>query len=735
MRTHNTVFRLTTAAAIGGLTLGPAMQQAAWAQTPPPPADAAPAGPNAGDPPARVGRLASLAGTVSFHTAGQDHWDAAIQNYPVTSGDAFWTEPQAAAAIEIGSTHIALSEQSEFDVDTLDNTALAATEPQGEVYLRVPMVANGETYTITTPRGSVAINAVGRIEIAAGDTDTPTTVTVVDGSATVTGPNLSLSVGAHQTATITGTENFQGSVGAETDDAFLTAQLQLEQQLPPLANAQPASSANATATATVQAPATAAVQAPATAAYTPPPVVQEMTGASDLETQGSWADTSNYGHVWYPPVQRDWVPYRDGHWGYVAPWGWTWIDNSSWGFAPFHYGRWVDVDDRWGWTPIAAGETEAVAEPGYYAGPVYSPALVSFVGIGAAAAVGFAAGLALSGGFGGNVGWVPLGYREPYFPPYYVSRPYLAGINRFYVPRPTLTNITNNYTRIYNNNSVHNTVINNYYGNKAGAAAFANRRGATFAPASAMVRSEPIAPHVVRVSAQQLAQARPLAAPPVRPTAQTIGVSRPVLQRVNPVAAQAAAKQPPARPAAPGPAVRPMPQAAPGRPATAVARPALVPHGAAKAAPAGAAPAAAARPPQAAPAEAPKPANGPRPPAGAAAPKPNGLPALKAPGTPEPNTAARPGAPGPAIAPRAGGPAPAPAVPHPGAAPPAAQPRPAPEVRPPAAPAPPRPAVAPASSASAVTPPCADAAGRRGADSPRSPAASTASGAAASAGG
>jgi len=56
--------------------------------------------PNAlADPPGRVGRLSYMEGTVSFHTGDQDQWSAAVLNYPVTSGTAFWTEPEARAEI------------------------------------------------------------------------------------------------------------------------------------------------------------------------------------------------------------------------------------------------------------------------------------------------------------------------------------------------------------------------------------------------------------------------------------------------------------------------------------------------------------------------------------------------------------------------------------------------------------------------------------------------------------
>ena len=370
MRTHHSLFRMTAAAAIGGLVLGPALPPVAYAQPAPPPN----AGGAAADPPTRVGRLARIEGTVSFHTLDQTQWEGATINYPVTSGNAFWTEPQATAELEVGATSIVLNGQTEFDIDTLDDHTLSATSPQGEVYMHMRAVPQGDIFTITTPRGSVSITTAGRYEILAGDTDHPTTVTVVEGAAHVGGGNLALNVAPHQTATISGVDTFQGSVGPEQDDAFLTAQLNRE-----------------------RAPATAAT-------YQPPPVVQQMTGADELTTIGTWTQTPDYGEVWYPPVDRTWVPYRQGHWAWVAPWGWTWVDDAAWGFAPFHYGRWAEVQDRWAWIPLSASAPEDVE-------PAYSPALVSFVDIAAGAAVGAAVGF----GIGAAVGWIPLGPREPLY--------------------------------------------------------------------------------------------------------------------------------------------------------------------------------------------------------------------------------------------------------------------------------------------------------------------------------
>ena len=72
---------------------------------------------------------------------------------------------------------------------------------------------------------------------------------------------------------------------------------------------------------------------------------------SNLSPYGSWVDVPDYGRCWQPTVvviNRGWRPYSDrGHWLYTTS-GWYWQSDYSWGWAPFHYGRW-HCDDRIGW--------------------------------------------------------------------------------------------------------------------------------------------------------------------------------------------------------------------------------------------------------------------------------------------------------------------------------------------------------------------------------------------------
>jgi hypothetical protein len=71
-----------------------------------------------------------------------------------------------------------------------------------------------------------------------------------------------------------------------------------------------------------------------------------------LEPYGFWVTVDPYGFVWVPTdVSVDWQPYTDGYWTYTD-YGWTWVDDADWGWAPFHYGRWAH--DRlygWVWVP------------------------------------------------------------------------------------------------------------------------------------------------------------------------------------------------------------------------------------------------------------------------------------------------------------------------------------------------------------------------------------------------
>ena len=318
--------------------------------------------------PARVGRLARIAGTVSYHPEGADRWEPALLNLPVSDGAAFWTEPGAEADIDIASARIVMDGGTELDIDAITLLAVNATLPQGHLYVRLRGLAAGESLTVLTPRGSVAMRADGLYGIVAGDTENPTRVAVLEGAAQVSGPNVTLDLRAGQTGVIEGQYDFAARVVPGQEDRFLTAQAERDRQaaaqvVPPAS--QPAAPRGVVQRQQRTRPAAAAPPSPIEA----PPAVSAMPGGTELAGHGAWAETREHGRVWYPRAGTNWRPYRDGKWVWVRPWGWTWVDAAPWGFAPTHYGRWAMVRGRWAWVPGAATTR-----------PVYTPAMMVFRG-------------------------------------------------------------------------------------------------------------------------------------------------------------------------------------------------------------------------------------------------------------------------------------------------------------------------------------------------------------------
>jgi hypothetical protein len=164
--------------------------------------------------------------------------------------------------------------------------------------------------------------------------------------------------------------------------------------------------------------------------------------------------------VWTPTnVAVGWAPYRYGHWAWVSPWGWTWIDDAPWGFAPFHYGRWAYAGNRWVWVPGAVA-----------ARPVYAPALVVFIGG--------------DGDSVDTVTWFPLAPREVYVPSYTVSSVYMRQIN--------ITHVTN--VQEIERVNVRQVV-------------YANRRtpqAVTMVPRQAFVGSAPVSRSVMSVAGRDM---------------------------------------------------------------------------------------------------------------------------------------------------------------------------------------------------------------------------------------
>jgi len=449
------------------------------------------------DPPGRVARLAESEGQVWFYSPDSGEWVSAVRNQPVTSGDRVATDAGARAELQLGSTTVRLGESTEYEVVQLDDDHFATQLHNGSVAAHLRDANSAGQFELTTDEGRFVADRVGSYRF--DRSDGASWVTVLNGQARYEGTNSALTVHAGQRAEfwIDSGGVAQYNLGTPVNDAFSAWDSERDRLTPRRVSA---------------------------ARYVSP----EMTGAAELDRYGRWEETPEYGAIWYPAsVDVDWAPYSRGHWAWVRPWGWTWIDDAPWGFAPFHYGRWVHFRNRWCWTPGRRVER-----------PVYAPALVAWIG-GPRVDIGISIG-----GRGPAVGWFPLAPREVYVPSYRSSPRYVQNVN--------ITNVTN-VTQITN-------VINNPQAPRE----FTNRRlpnAVTVVPATVMTGRQPVAP-----AAAQLRKA-----PEVRQL---------LTQQQQPTRIAALVAPPVAAPSAPARAlerreVRPPPGAAPdaGRRAGQIMRP------------------------------------------------------------------------------------------------------------------------------------------------------------------
>ncbi len=337
------------------------------------------------DPPGRVARLNAQQGTVSFSPAGDDSWYDVIPNRPLTTGDRLWSDRNSRAELFVGSAALRLDGNTAVEFTEVTDQAIRITVQQGAAQLRVRDDLSGQQVELDTGNLAFVIQQPGDYRVQVDPQADLTQVMVASGAGVAYGENgESTSVSARQQIIVNGRNLANAGTGPmPLDDGF-------ERWVAERSRAEDAS---------------------ISARY----VSRETVGYQQLDGFGDWQNDSDLGPVWYPRnVAADWAPYSDGYWVSVAPWGWTWVDNAPWGFAPFHYGRWAQVGTRWGWVP---GRQQSR--------PVYSPALVGFVGGGR----GGAAQVAIGGGRNG-IGWFPLAPGEAWRPGYHASQRYVEQANR-----------------------------------------------------------------------------------------------------------------------------------------------------------------------------------------------------------------------------------------------------------------------------------------------------------------
>ena len=410
------------------------------------------------DPPGRVARLGYMQGAVSFRPAGTDDWVGAVPNRPMTTGDQLWSDVDSHVEVQLGTAVIRLGPMTGFSFLNLTDDTVQIQLTSGTMSVTVRRLYDDDDFEVDTPNQAFTAIQPGHYRFEASSDGNYTVISVREGEGEADGGGQSYTLRGGQRATLSGVDQVYADVESIYDpDDFDNWCRDRDHRYDFSVSAR----------------------------YLSP----DLVGYEDLDSYGDWRDDGEYGHIWFPRIEVGWAPYHVGHWAWIAPWGWTWVDDSPWGYAPFHYGRWVFVAGRWGWV---AGPPAVRA--------VYAPALVVFIGGG-------------PGGFGGNVGWFPLGPREVYVPSYHVSEAYVTRVN---VSSTTVnvTQVTNIYrTTIVNNTTVINTVT------------YVNRgvQGAvTAVPQAAFVSAQPVAKAAVVVNAREIAAAPIAARASVAPTPASV---------------------------------------------------------------------------------------------------------------------------------------------------------------------------------------------------------------------
>jgi hypothetical protein len=466
------------------------------------------------DPPPEAGRISYVAGNVSIQPVTSDEWGQAYPNLPLGPGDRIFTDSNGRAEIQIGQTYLRVGPNSDVTLVEDSQFNINFGVAQGSVRLHSFSLWPRQLVDVSTPNGNAEFGQQGDLRVDVLPNDGATVFTNLGQFADITGAgNYRQELDYGQSLEVAGTNPVypQWLQPAPPDDLDGWSQ-ERDQRLTRVASFN----------------------------YVSP----DIPGAADLDDNGDWQPQTEYGAVWFPRnVPAGWQPYQNGHWINRDPWGWVWVEDEPWGYAPFHYGRWVVYGGRWGWVPGPVNVR-----------PVWSPALVVFAG-----------GFRFGGGGSLSV-WFPLGPGEAYRPWYRCSPHYIDRVNITNIREAPRVHVRNTYVNVVNVTNV--TYINQTRVVAVRQDDFASGRQVR----NVAVRVDPqLAQHIRPLE-------RPSVAPPVRPiithpVAHPVAVSvhRPVL--INQQGRQMVAK-PGATPVAPpvrlAPPVRPLPGrtvvAAPARP-------------------------------------------------------------------------------------------------------------------------------------------------------------------------
>ena len=321
----------------------------------------------------RVARISFIKGDVQIKRSDNDQWEKAVLNLPIVEGDEITTGTDSRFEIQFGAySHLRVSERSVLKISSLRDNLVALSLPEGNLTASLTRFdPDSESFEIDAPLTTVAILKSGRYRVDAGPAGYEAVrVSIPEtGEARIYSNNSGFTLREGRSARIFVTGRyigeFENSDASQYVDTFDRWALDRDELI-------------------------AKRQAQA---YYGRYYDTDIYGADDLNDNGEWINTPDYGYVWRPyrnatSGYSDWSPYRYGSWRWVPAFGWAWVNDEPWGWATYHHGRWIWYNGGWYWAPYAYHRQQR---------SWWYPALV------------------VLSVFNGNVCWYPLPYHHAYY--------------------------------------------------------------------------------------------------------------------------------------------------------------------------------------------------------------------------------------------------------------------------------------------------------------------------------
>ena len=282
---------------------------------------------------ARYARVGDFDGAVQVQLQAADEWQPARRNLPLRELSRLRTESAARLEVELDDGSVvrlgpdSLAELSDYTRLSTGQRITLISLDHGLAYFTGSAEGN-DALAVAVPGAQVTIHQGARLRLEARDPWS--LIAAADGVVRFSSPTAEFDLNAGQMVKL---------------DPAHAARFTLTGEIPPLETDRWCDERDKVLLST-----TSAAHVPGL-----------RYGLADLDANGVWIQTGDFGAVWKPKAAAGWAPFRNGKWVWFDGLGYTWIGDDPWGWLPYHYGRWMQQEGTgWIWAP---GES-AVFKPG-----------------------------------------------------------------------------------------------------------------------------------------------------------------------------------------------------------------------------------------------------------------------------------------------------------------------------------------------------------------------------------